>query len=160
MVKKVSTQPLTAEAFAPYGDVLQTTGKPDKWINDGRCRLYRDLASMEFGGGRAGISLFDSEVVKLPYDLTFMERHPLGSQAFIPMTPGAFLVIVADDLDGTPVNVHAFITTHYQAINFHRHVWHGALAALTAPAIFTVVDRIGEEENLEIYRFSEIYRIS
>ena len=92
----VRIQPLTPEAFAPYGEVLDTEGAPDKLINQGLCGRYHDRATLEFTqGGSAGISLFKAELRALPYTLDMMERHPLGSQAFLPMSMDAFLVIVA-----------------------------------------------------------------
>jgi ureidoglycolate lyase len=77
--------------------VLEATGDPDKIINQGLCGRYHDRARLDFGTGRAGISLFDAEPRALPYRLEMVERHPEGSQAFLPMTEHPFLVIVAPD---------------------------------------------------------------
>ena len=67
---EIVAQPLTAEAFAPYGDVLEIAGAPDKIINQGLCGRYHDRAALDFGpGGRAGISLFNAERRSLPYRL-------------------------------------------------------------------------------------------
>ncbi|MCL4168377.1 UNVERIFIED_CONTAM: hypothetical protein GTU68_019385, partial [Idotea baltica] len=65
-------------------------------INQGLCGRFHDLAKINFVGSdaRAGISFFKSEARSLPYRLDMMERHPLGSQAFIPMTAHPFLIIV------------------------------------------------------------------
>ena len=73
-------QPLTAAAFAPFGDVIEVAGEADKIINQGMCGRHHDLAALDFGPGRAGISLFDAKARSLPYTLDLMERHPLGSQ--------------------------------------------------------------------------------
>ena len=148
----IKPQPLTADAFAPFGDVLEATGKPDKIINNGFCGRYHDRARLDFGpDGRAGISVFKAEPRALPYTLDLLERHPDGAQAFIPMSLDAYLVTVAEDANGTPVNIRAFIAGPGQGINYHRNTWHGVLTPLSAPGLFAVVDRIGETPNLEEY---------
>ncbi|WP_299826165.1 ureidoglycolate lyase [uncultured Roseobacter sp.] len=160
MTREIRCAPLTAEAFAPYGDVLDCSGTPDKMINAGLCGRYHDRARLDFGeGGRAGISLFHAEPRALPYTLDLMERHPEGSQAFIPMTDQPFLVTVAPDAGGKPAAPRAFLTAPYQAINFHKGTWHGVLTPLAAPGIFAVVDRIGETPNLEEVLLDPPYRV-
>ena len=86
MSREIAIEPLTQAAFAPFGDVLDTAGAPDKMINQGLCARYHDRARLDFGNGRAGLSLFDAEPRALPLTLDMMERHPEGSQAFIPMS--------------------------------------------------------------------------
>ena len=147
---EIRCQPLTAEAFAPFGDVLEARGTPDRIINDGKCGRFHDLARLDFGAeGRAGLSLFDAEPRSLPYALDLMERHPEGSQAFLPMTAQPFLVTVAPDAGGRPGTPHAFLAAPGQGVNFHRGTWHGVLTPLSAPGLFAVVDRIGPGMNLE-----------
>lgn len=148
----IRAQPLTAAAFAPFGDVLDTSGEPDKLINAGLCGRYNDRARLDFADGRAGISLFNAKPRSLPYTCDLLERHPLGSQAFIPMTRNPFLVIVAPDAGGRPGTPLAFLTASGQAINLHRGVWHGVLTPLHAPGLFAVVDRIGDGANLQEHR--------
>ncbi len=152
-MKTLRPRPLTPAAFAPFGDVIDTNGAPDKIINQGQCGRYHDRARMDFADGRAGISLFDANPRSLPYRLDMVERHPLGSQAFIPMTHQPFLVIVAPDENGTPGAPLAFVTEPGQAVNYHRGTWHGVLTPLHAPGLFAVVDRIGPGENLQEYWF-------
>lgn len=153
--RTIHPAPLTADAFAPFGDVLEATGAPDRIINEGLCGRFHDRARLDFGpDGRAGISLFKAEPRALPYRLTLLERHPLGSQAFIPMAHEPFLVIVAPDAGGKPGAPLAFLTTPGQAINFLRGTWHGVLTPLGAPGLFAVIDRIGEGPNLEEHRLA------
>jgi len=159
MPNVLTLAPLTAAAFAPYGDVIEVAGAPDKIINAGMCGRYHDLARMDFSDGIAGISLFDAKARHLPYVFDLVERHPAGSQAFIPMTQTRFMVIVADDQDGVPVNPKAFLTSLGQSINLHRGVWHGVLAPFDAAGQFAVVDRIGAGANLEEYTFETPYVI-
>ncbi len=150
MSRVIRGVPLTAAAFAPFGDVLDTSGAPDKMINAGLCGRYHDRAALDFGpDGRAGISLFHAEPRSLPYTFDLLERHPEGSQAFLPMSSHPFLVIVAPDEAGRPGPPLAFLTRPHQGVNIHRGTWHGVLTPLHVPGIFAVVDRIGETVNLE-----------
>lgn len=155
--RRIVLQPLTQAAFAPFGDVLEATGEPDKVINAGMCGRFHDLASLDFTGpnARAGISLFRSRARTLPYTLDMMERHPLGSQAFLPMSPDPFMVIVAPDDAGQPGTPVAFLTSPGQGVNYHRNTWHGVLTPLVDNALFAVVDRIGDGNNLEEFVFDE-----
>ncbi len=155
----IRTEPLTAEAFEPFGDVLDASGAPDRLINQGLCGRFHDRARLDFGGGRAGISVFDAEPRRLPYRLEMVERHPEGSQAFIPMTAQPFLVIVAPDDAGRPGTPRAFLTAPGQGINLLRGTWHGVLTPLHAPGLFAVVDRIGEGANLEEHWFDTAYDV-
>ncbi|WP_138468273.1 ureidoglycolate lyase [Poseidonocella sp. HB161398] len=150
----IVAEPLTRAAFAPFGDVLEVAGAPDRIINQGLCGRYHDLARLDFGpGGSAGISLFKAEPRQLPYRLEMVERHPEGSQAFLPMSPDPFLVVVAEGDAPVPGRVHAFLTAPGQGINLHRGTWHGVLTPLSAPGLFAVVDRIGTTANLEEHWF-------
>ena len=155
----ITIEPLTPEAFAPFGDVLDTAGAPDKMINQGLCGRYNDRATLDFGDGRAGISVFDAEPRALPMALDMVERHPDGSQAFVPMSRKPFLVIVAPDEGGRPGRPRAFRTAPGQAVNYHRGTWHGVLTPLFGPGIFAVVDRIGSGANLEEHWFDTPYRV-
>ena len=148
----VFTQLLTQATFAPFGDVLDCDGPPDRLINAGLCGRYHDRARLDFGpDGRAGLSIFNATPRALPYLLDLLERHPDGSQAFIPMTQNPFLVIVAPDDQGIPGPVQAFLTAPGQGINLLRNTWHGVLTPLAAPGLFAVIDRIGPTPNLQEY---------
>jgi len=155
----IAIHPLTAAAFAPYGEVLEATGEPDKIINQGLCGRFHDRATVDVSDGRAGISIFKSEARVLPYRLEMVERHPDGSQAFLPMSLDPFLVIVAPDEGGSPGRPLAFRTAPGQGINFFRGTWHGVLTPLSEPGLFAVVDRIGDGPNLEEHWFSTPYLV-
>ena len=155
-MRTIRPAPLTAEVFAPFGDVLDATGD-FRLINDGLCRRHHDRARLDFGaGGRAGLSVFKAESRALPYSFDLIERHPEGSQAFLPMTADPFLVIVATSPADAP---RAFLTNGAQGINLHRGTWHGVLTPLSAPGLFAVVDRIGPTPNLEEHRFPEPWTV-
>ena len=157
----IVSQPLTHQTFAPYGDVLDCAGEPDKIINQGLCGRFHDRAKLDFGAdGRAGISLFLAEPRSLPYILEMVERHPDGSQLFVPMSADPFLVIVAQDENGIPGRPLAFITSPGQAVNFHRGTWHGVLTPLSPSGLFLVIDRIGQGANLEEHWYDTPYVIA
>ncbi|VDS07308.1 Ureidoglycolate lyase [Paracoccus haematequi] len=145
----IRIEPITAEAFAPFGDVLTPRATPDRMINAGRCERHHALATVETGGGDAIISIFRSQAVSLPYDCTLLERHPLGSQAFMPLGQGAWLSVVAPDDGGKPGQPRAFLVPAGTGVNLRAGVWHGVLTPLDSPADFLVVDREGAGVNLE-----------
>ncbi|MEL6168705.1 MAG: ureidoglycolate lyase [Pseudomonadota bacterium] len=152
--------PLSAETFGAFGDILGTEGAPDRLINAGLCERHHDRAKVDPGdGGRTGISLFNARPRALPYTFDLIERHPEGSQAFVPMHEHPFLVIVAPDENGTPGTPRAFVTSGTEGINFHRGTWHGVLTPLAAPGRFAVVDRIGPGANLEEFTYSEPWTV-
>lgn len=161
MSRTLRALPITATAFAPFGDLLDTDGEPDRIINQGLCGRYHDRARLDFDGeGRAGVNLFNARPRSLPYRLDLVERHPLGSQCFVPMTQHPFLVVVAPDEGGRPGDPLAFLTAPGQAINLHRGTWHGVLTPLYAPGLFAVIDRIGPGDNLEEHWFDEPWTVT
>jgi ureidoglycolate lyase len=89
-----------------------------------------------------------------------MERHPDGTQAFLPMSEDAFLITVAPDVAGKPGRPRAFLTAIGQGINFHRNIWHGVLTPLSGSGLFAVVDRIGDTPNLEEHWFETPYQVT
>ena len=159
MSRTLTAETLTEAAFAPFGDVLDCSGTPDKMINQGLCGRYHDRATLDFGDGRAGISLFKAELRALPYTFDMVERHPDGSQAFLPMSMDPFLVVVAPDAGDIPGTPRAFLTAPGQGVNYHRGTWHGVLTPLTGPGLFAVLDRIGTGANLEEHWFETPWAI-
>ncbi len=157
--KKIEINPLTSEAFSNYGDIVETEGATNFKINNGLCTRFHDLANIEVSGpeGRPMISLLSGQPYKLPLYLRMVERHPLGSQAFVPLSDNPFLVIVCDDNDGVPGLPRAFITSNRQGVNIWQNVWHGVLTPLKKVSDFVVIDRGGEGINLEEYFFKEPY---
>ncbi len=153
----IIAQPLTAEAFAPYGDVIEAKGDPSFFINAGKCGRFHDLAKTDFSDGKAGISLAHATPYRTPLSLTMIERHPLGSQMFMPLNDTPFLVIVADSSESTP---KAFLTNGTQGVNYHRGTWHGVLTPLNARQPFLIVDYIGEGNNLEEHVFNTPFKVS
>jgi ureidoglycolate lyase len=148
-------EPLSAEAFAPFGQVIELAGASHYPINNGMTERYHDLARIELGGvhARPLLSLFRGHPYQLPLSLTLVERHPLGSQAFYPLSANPWLVIVAEDDSGTPTRLRAFSPAPGQGVNIARNTWHGVLTPLQAESDFLVVDRGGDGDNLEEHHF-------
>lgn len=157
----LTTEPLTREAFASFGQVIEIEGAHHYPINAGNCERYHDLARVELGGvhARPLISIFSAKHFVLPLTLTLVERHPLGSQAFYPLSANPFLVVVAPDEHGTPGTPRAFLTAPGQGVNIAMNIWHGVLTPLVADAQFIVVDRGGEGNNLEEHLYAEPWLI-
>ncbi|QBX33556.1 ureidoglycolate lyase [Paracoccus liaowanqingii] len=145
----IRIEALTAAAFAPFGEVLAPRATADRLINAGRCERHHALATVERGGGEAILSIFRSAPVSLPHDCTLLERHPLGSQAFMPLGPDPWLSVVAPDLDGRPGTPRAFLVPAGTGVNLRAGTWHGVLTPLDRAADFLVVDREGTGTNLD-----------
>ena len=159
MIYELQTRPLTTNAFRAFGEIIDATGEPDKIINQGLCGRYHDLAKLDFTSGKAGISVFNAEARSLPFKLEMMERHPEGSQAFIPMHQYPYLIIVSHDKNGVPDTPISFISKPGQGINIFKNTWHGVLCPLHSPGLFAVIDRIGEGPNLEEHWFKKVWTI-
>lgn len=157
MTRTLTARPLTREAFAPFGDVLDTDWPNHFAINNGKCERYHDLAAVEAEGpaARVLISIFKGTPYEMPLKLGMVERHPLGSQAFMPLSPAPFLVVVCPDGNGEPGEPRAFVTAPGQGVSYRRNTWHAVLTPIGAPQDFLVVDRGGEGSNLEEFFFEK-----
>lgn len=149
---KLIAEPLTAEAFAPFGDVIDARTSASFPINAGRTQRHHDLATVETLGESAHtlINIFVSQPVTLPLELTFLERHPQGSQAFMPLHQERFIVVVAppgDTIDA--VDVRAFVTDGRQGVNYRAGTWHAIQSVLEREGEFLVVDRGGDGNNCD-----------
>ena len=155
MTRTIAANPLTKESFAQFGQVLEKAGAHNYLINAGNCTRYHDLAKVETTGeaARTLISIFTAKPFAYPHTLDLVERHPLGSQAFYPLSGYPWLVIVCPDEDGKPGTPVAFEARADQGVNIGRNVWHAVLTPLVAVSDFLVVDRGGEGNNLEEHTF-------
>lgn len=164
--KPIQLKELTAAAFAPYGDVIETRNAEAFPINNGSTTRFHDLAKVETAGrgARTLINLFRGKPFELPITIAMLERHPLGSQAFIPLHGRPWLVVVARDEFGSPAEPKAFLVRPgadgFRGVNYARNVWHHPLLSLEAEGDFCVVDRGGEENNLEEFFFDRPYEIT
>ncbi|WP_312931429.1 ureidoglycolate lyase [Pseudomonas sp.] len=157
-MRTLMIEPLTKEAFAPFGDVIQTDGSDHFMINNGSTMRFHKLAEVDTAelGDKAIISIFRAESLEMPLTIRMLERHPRGSQAFIPLLGNPFLIVVAP-LGDVPVSglVRAFLTNGRQGINYHRGVWHHPVLTIEKRDDFLVVDRSGEGNNCDEHYFTE-----
>ena len=151
--------PISAQAFAPFGGLIETSGD-HSLINEGLCKRFTDLANIDVDEGEIGLSLFQSEIRPVPYKCGLLERHPQGSQCFIPMGGSDYLVIVAPDDDGQPGQPRPFLAKSDQVVNIAKNTWHGVLAPISGSGLFGVIDRIGPGANLEEFELPEPVMIS
>lgn len=143
--------PLTPERFAPFGDVIAAGRAAELAMNEARFERFDDLARVDVSGGRLNVSVVRCRTpTALPYRFDMVERHPLGSQAFVPLNGQRFVVVVAEPGESVEIgNLHAFVSNGRQGINYHRGTWHMPLIALEAGQEFLVIDRAGEGANCD-----------
>lgn len=146
----LALEPLTAAAFAPFGEVIEAAAAKQVYaINEGTAQRFHDLATLDCAtqDGRVIVSLFRAQPRPLPFAVRMLERHPLGSQAFVPLDPATrYLVVVARDPAAPP---RAFLADGGRGINLHRGTWHHPLIALDATRDFLVLDRGGPGANCD-----------
>ena len=148
----ITATPITSANFAEFGEVIDTSQAPHILINNDLCKRFTDLASFDIDDGTAGLSLFQSELRATPYACDLLERHPKGSQCFIPMGGSAYFVITSADDAGKPSrNIKAYLALPHQCVNIFKNTWHGVLAPISGSGLFAVIDRIGTGQNLEEY---------
>jgi ureidoglycolate lyase len=148
----LKAEPLTAAAFAPFGDVIEAAGRAARLINEGTCERFDDLAPVDVlaDGGRPLISIFRAVARPLPFAVKTLERHPLSSQAFYPLDGAPFLVVVAEPGKSVSAGtIRAFRAAGDQGVSYRRNTWHHALLAIGRTSRFLVVDRGGPGENCE-----------
>ena len=149
MSRLLKPKPLTAEAFAPFGDVIEARGIP-RDINYGATTRFHDLANIDPGEqGKAIVSIFRSAPPAYPFALKVMENHPDASQAFMPLGNKPYLVVVAPIGKFDAAALQAFVASPGQGVNYRRGVWHHYSLALDGVSDFLVIDRDGPGDNLE-----------
>ena len=153
---KVET--LTKHSFAAFGDVIETRDSNSFMINKGSTERFHDLANIDVmeTEGRPLLSICRAQTLPLPLRVLMMERHPLSSQAFIPLLEKPFLILVAALAESITINdLHLFLSNGKQGVNYHRGVWHHPLFAINQQTDFMVVDRGGNGENCDEFYFPE-----
>ncbi len=144
-------EPLTRDGFAAYGDVIESAPRASAAMNEARFERVDDLCDVDVGDGRVSISVARCRTpTSLPLRLDMVERHPLGSQAFVPLRPSRMVVVVAPPGESVEASdLRAFVSNGRQGINYHRGTWHMPLIAFEAGQEFLVIDRAGGEPNCE-----------
>ena len=150
--------PLTRERFLPYGDVIEACGHTREAMNAARFERFDDLCAVDPGPeGRVRVSVARCRsATRLPYRFDVVERHPLGSQAFVPLSALQFVVVVAPPAESVDVSdLQAFVTNGRQGVNYRRGTWHMPLIAFQAGQEFLVIDRSGETPNCDEHTLGE-----
>ncbi|NTJ43046.1 ureidoglycolate lyase [Agrobacterium larrymoorei] len=162
MTEYLEIKPLTKRAFAPFGDVIETTLQSMRLINSGNTERHHALAQADVmgEGAKVVLNIFRGTARVFPYTVDMMERHPLGSQSFSPLSGKPFLVVVSEDENGRPAKPQVFLARGDQGVNYHRNVWHHPLMTVDATCDFLVVDRDGPGNNLEEYFFEQPFFIA
>ena len=154
-LQTITPKALTSQAFSIFGDVIEANDQGNKIaINDGYTQRYHDLAEVDVNdhGGRALINIFRSTPLSQPIVIKMMERHPKGSQAFIPMGTHPYLVVVAPKGTFDVSQLQVFIAQSNQGVNYHKGTWHHFCLALGGESDFLVIDRGGEGDNCDVVR--------
>ena len=154
---------LTAKAFAAFGDVIEANNEAKNFaINDGFTQRYHDLAKVDVtdvdadaddnkkNKGHTLINIFRSTPLAQPIAIKMMERHPLGSQAFIPLGENPYLVVVAPAGEFELDKIEVFLANSSQGVNYHKGTWHHFCLALNSESDFLVVDRGGDGDNCDV----------
>ncbi|MEM8794926.1 MAG: ureidoglycolate lyase [Pseudomonadota bacterium] len=157
MTVSLIIRPLTAVNFSPFGDVIDLSRSDIKTraINDGTTTRFHRLSTLETEGAPGIVSIFRGQPRSFPYEIGMMERHPLGSQTFYPLSNRPWLVIAAEDYHG-PRTPKVFLANGRQGITYRRNVWHHPLMALDEESDFLVIDRDDAESgdsNLEEHTY-------
>jgi ureidoglycolate lyase len=149
-MRALHPRPLTAEAFAPYGEVIEVRDDPRE-INYGHTQRFHALAQLDLmaEGGKSIASIFRSTPPAYPFAVKVMERHPKSSQAFVPLQQRPFLVVVAPAGDFDPNTVEAFIAAPTQGVNYRKGTWHHFNLALGETSDFLVIDRDADDNNTD-----------
>ena len=148
---------INKENFKKFGDMITTDDIKPLEINDGYAKRYDGIANLDAkkDNGESIISIFSALKRSFPMKVDMMEKHPLGSQAFIPMKETTFLAFVAPKGDKPDLNkVEAFIIPKGVGVNYNAGIWHFPLIA-TEDMNFLVVDRKGEGDNLVLHYLNE-----
>lgn len=146
-------QPLTSKAFVPFGTVIEAPAGGGRLINGGNARRFDLLGDLQLSadGGRPMLALFRAQARSFPHQVTEMERHALGSQAFVPLGERRFVIVVAraGDAPVSPRDLAAFVTDGHQGVVLAPGTWHHALLAVDA-GDFVVVERAADAVDCDV----------
>lgn len=153
----IHAKPISLLNFSNYGELISIADWEGMACNQGRAIRYNDIVKTidcEDEFGRIGVSIYSCQASRLPFEIQVMERHPLGSQFFMPLSEhGSYLIAVCAEQSVEPDHVEAFIVPAEFGINYHKGVWHLPIVALNQSMRFLTIDRIGSGENCEEVSF-------
>ena len=149
--------PLTSERFAPYGDVIEASQESMQAMNDARFDRFDRLCAVDVGDGEVAVSIAAIRTASsLPYRIDMVERHPLGSQAFVPLSPCRMIVVVAPPTESVDAaDLRAFETNGKQGVNYRPGTWHMPLIAFESGQRYLIIDRAGDEPNCDEHTLDE-----
>ena len=159
---KLTIKKLTKENFSHFGDVIETKNSNYFMINNGSTKRYHKLSQVDLSDNddKTIISIFRASKLSFPLQIKMLEKHPKGSQAFIPLKQNPFLIIVAPKNNQPDPNlIEAFITDGTQGVNYFKNTWHHPIITIENEDDFLVIDRDGEGKNCDEYFFSENIQI-
>jgi ureidoglycolate lyase len=154
----LKAEPLTRERFAAFGDVVETSRGNADAMNAARFERFDDLCKIDLANdGRIAVSIARCRTPSsLPLRVDMVERHPLGSQAFIPLSPCTMVIVVAPPEESVDSRaLRAFVTNGRQGFNYHRGTWHMPLISFAAGQEYLIIDRGGKEPNCETHTLAE-----
>ena len=157
MEKIIKPIKVTRSNFAAYGDLISSNNINPMDINSGYAKRFDNLANINTSknGGKTIVSIFSALKRNFPMKIDMMEKHPLGSQAFIPMNETTFLCFVAPPGEFPEIDkIQSFIIPPKTGINYKPGIWHFPLIS-TEDTDFLVIDRKGNSENLVIHKFDK-----
>ena len=154
---KFEPKKVSKKNFKKFGQIIDTSKKKYLKINNGYARRYDNLGKIDTSTkmGKTIVSIFSAKKRRFPMKIDMMEKHPLGSQAFIPMKETSFLVFVAPK--GKKPNlkkIETFRIPKQTGINLNPGIWHFPLIS-TKNMNFLVIDRKGKGNNLKIHKFKK-----
>ena len=155
--KIIKPIPITKNNFSQFGDMISTSEIKPIEINNGYAKRYDGIANLNTSkdNGETTISIFSALKRNFPMKIDMMEKHPLGSQAFIPMKETTFLCFVAPPGESPEIDkIQSFIIPPKTGINYKPGIWHFPLIS-TEDTDFLVIDRKGNGENLVIHKFDK-----
>ena len=158
MTMTLKAEPLTRERFSPYGEVIETSRDTADAMNAARFQRFDNLCTVDLiNEGQVAVSIARCRTpTSLPLRLDMVERHPLGSQAFIPLSPCKMVVVVAPPAESVDVSaLRAFVSNGRQGINYHRGTWHMPLISFVEGQEYLIIDRGGREPNCEEYSLGD-----
>ena len=156
-MKVIKAKKITKKNFSKFGQLIDTSKKNPININDGYAKRFDNLINVDTSKkrGKAIVSIFNAKKRKFPMKIDMMEKHPLGSQAFIPMEDTKFLIFVAPKGDKPNIyKIQSFVVPRQTGINYKTGIWHFPLIS-TKNMNFLVVDRKGKGKNLVIHKFKK-----
>ena len=157
MEKIIKPIKINRSNFAMYGDLISADDISPIDINAGYAKRFDNLANLNTSKneGKAIVSIFSALKRTFPMTVDMMEKHPLGSQAFIPMKETTFLAFVAPPGESPETSkIQSFLIPPKTGINYKPGIWHFPLIS-TESTNFLVIDRKGKGENLIIHKFEK-----